>query len=116
MLALQPSRSKNLVQSWILQGKVLVNDKVIKKAGYAVPAGAHRRAPLLRRMMHAIHGHAAECTGCFAVMLIRIAPALRHAIMFHNTIHSKIRGYTRCLQACKHAPHDMAWHAAQVNK
>lgn len=38
-----PQYSKNLVQSWIAQGKVLVNDKVVTKAGHAVPKKAEVR-------------------------------------------------------------------------
>jgi 23S rRNA (cytidine1920-2'-O)/16S rRNA (cytidine1409-2'-O)-methyltransferase len=38
-----PQHSKNLIQSWIAQGKVLVNDKVVTKAGHAVPKNANVR-------------------------------------------------------------------------
>uniref|UniRef100_A0A383W5Y5 RNA-binding S4 domain-containing protein n=1 Tax=Tetradesmus obliquus TaxID=3088 RepID=A0A383W5Y5_TETOB len=38
-----PQHSKNLIQSWIVQGKVLVNDKVVTKAGHAVPKNANVR-------------------------------------------------------------------------
>ncbi|KIZ02007.1 Uncharacterized protein yqxC [Monoraphidium neglectum] len=39
-LALHPEHSKNLIQSWIVQGKVLVNDRVVTKAGTPVPKDA----------------------------------------------------------------------------
>eukprot|EP00882_Tetradesmus_deserticola_P008485 GHRQ01008948.1.p1 GENE.GHRQ01008948.1~~GHRQ01008948.1.p1 ORF type:complete len:364 (+),score=119.49 GHRQ01008948.1:200-1291(+) len=38
-----PHHSKNLIQSWIAQGKVLVNDQVVTKAGHAVPKQANVR-------------------------------------------------------------------------
>jgi 23S rRNA (cytidine1920-2'-O)/16S rRNA (cytidine1409-2'-O)-methyltransferase len=37
---LYPHYSKNLIQSWIAQGKVLINDQVVTKAGHAVPKNA----------------------------------------------------------------------------
>jgi len=39
-LARHPDHTKNLIQSWIAQGKVLVNDRVVTKAGTPVPKGA----------------------------------------------------------------------------
>eukprot|EP00882_Tetradesmus_deserticola_P028950 GHRQ01032296.1.p1 GENE.GHRQ01032296.1~~GHRQ01032296.1.p1 ORF type:complete len:184 (-),score=43.83 GHRQ01032296.1:366-917(-) len=38
-----PHHSKNLIQSWIAQGKVLVNEQVVTKAGHAVPKQANVR-------------------------------------------------------------------------
>jgi hypothetical protein len=43
---LYPQHSRNLLQSWIIQGKVLVNDRVVNKAGHAVPKGATGAAAL----------------------------------------------------------------------
>lgn len=37
--AQHPEHSKNVIQSWILQGKVLVDDKVVSKAGTPVKPG-----------------------------------------------------------------------------
>ncbi|KAI8463596.1 MAG: S-adenosyl-L-methionine-dependent methyltransferase [Monoraphidium minutum] len=39
-LTMHPEYSKNLIQSWIVQGKVLVNDRVVTKAGTPVPKHA----------------------------------------------------------------------------
>jgi hypothetical protein len=64
VLALQPGRSKNMVQSWILQGKVVVNDKVVKKAGAAVPAGTHMPgAAACKCMMYRINRNTSSSTG-----------------------------------------------------
>jgi ribosomal 50S subunit-recycling heat shock protein len=40
VLSMHPEHSRNLVQSWIVQGKVLVNDKPVTKAGTPLPRGA----------------------------------------------------------------------------
>lgn len=40
-LELYPQFSRNVIQSWIVQGKVLVNDRPVVKAGASVPPMAH---------------------------------------------------------------------------
>lgn len=40
VLSMHPEHSRNLVQSWIAQGKVLVNDTPVTKAGAPLPRGA----------------------------------------------------------------------------
>lgn len=95
-----PEYSRNLIQSWITQGKVLVNDRVVTKAGHPVSPSATVRVNAEDPKFVCRAGFKLEAA------LNHFGVDVSHLVVLDSGLSSG--GFTDCLlqHGAKHVSHD----------